>query len=362
MVKIVAIEFLHDVPDATTDLLRQVFADRRPASVAISPAFAEAVDAMEAFVLRGGKRVRPTFAWAGYRAAGPSRQLPGEMMTVCAGLELVQACALIHDDIIDRSDTRRGRPTIHRQFEKGHRSANWLGAADHYGEGVAILLGDLALAWADDLLVGAGFAPDVFAQVAPVWSGMRTEVLAGQLLDIRIEASGDESPAAAHRVMRYKTAAYTVERPLHIGAVIGGGDVELIEALRSFGTDIGVAFQLRDDLLGVFGDPSVTGKPAGDDILAGKRTALLAAALDLTDTANPAAAQKIRERVGHDLSPGDLAEIIAIIDDSGAVKDVEQQIDVLVESALATLADSNATPAAKSELTALATAMTRRQA
>ena len=356
-----AIEFLRDVPMATTELLRQVFEDRRPTVTAISPGFAEAVDAMEAFVLRGGKRVRPTFAWAGYRAAGPSRTLPDEMLTVCAALELVQACALIHDDIIDRSDTRRGHPTIHRQFEEGHRAAGWLGAADHYGEGAAILLGDLALAWADDLLAAAGFAPDVFGQVTPVWSGMRTEVLAGQLLDIRTEASGDESPAAAHRVMRFKTAAYTVERPLQLGAVIGGGDDALVDALRSFGTDIGVAFQLRDDLLGVFGDPSVTGKPAGDDLLAGKRTALLAAALDSADTNDPVAAQKLRDGIGHDLGPADLAEITGIIENSGAVQAVEQQIDGLVDSALTTLAASNATPAAKSELTDLATAMTRRQ-
>ena len=356
-----AIEFLRDVPMATTELLRQVFEDRRATVTAISPGFADAVDAMEAFVLRGGKRVRPTFAWAGYRAAGPSRTLPDEMLTVCAALELVQACALIHDDIIDRSDTRRGHPTIHRQFEEGHRAAGWLGAADHYGEGAAILLGDLALAWADDLLAGAGFAPDVFGQVTPVWSGMRTEVLAGQLLDIRTEASGDESPTAAHRVMRFKTAAYTVERPLQLGAVIGGGDDALVDALRSFGTDIGVAFQLRDDLLGVFGDPSVTGKPAGDDLLAGKRTALLAAALDFADTNDPVAAQKLRDGIGHDLGPADLAEITGIIENSGAVQAVEQQIDGLVDSALTTLAASNATPAAKSELTDLATAMTRRQ-
>jgi geranylgeranyl diphosphate synthase type I len=357
----VAIEFLHDVPMATTELLRQVFEDRRPTVTAIAPDFADAVDAMEAFVLRGGKRVRPTFAWAGYRAAGPCRTLPDEMLTVCAALELVQTCALIHDDIIDRSDSRRGHPTVHRQFEEGHRAAGWLGAADHYGQGAAILLGDLALAWADDLLVGAGFGTDVFGQVAPVWSGMRTEVLAGQLLDIRTEASGDESPAAAHRVMRFKTAAYTVERPLQLGAVIGGGDEALVDALRSFGTDIGVAFQLRDDLLGVFGDPSVTGKPAGDDLLAGKRTALLAAALDFADTNDPVAAQRLRDGVGRDLGSADLAEITGIIENSGAVLAVEQQIDGLVDSALATLAASKATPAAKSELTDLATAMTRRQ-
>lgn len=357
----VAIESVHDVPAATTDLLTEIFAARRPAASDIAPGFGDAVDAMADFVLRGGKRVRPTFAWAGYLAAGPARQLPEQMLTVGAALEFVQACALIHDDIIDRSDTRRGHPTVHREFETLHRDSRWLGSAESYGEGVAILLGDLALAWADDLVVGAGFEPEVLAAITGAWSGMRTEVLAGQYLDITAEASGDESPAAAHRVMRFKTAAYTVERPLQLGAAIGGADADLIEALRSFGTDVGVAFQLRDDILGVFGDPDVTGKPAGDDILAGKRTALLAAALDLSDRQNPADAALLRERIGQDLSPAELAETTAIIRDCGAVAKVETQIGELLESALIALTASDATPAAKAELAELATAMTSRK-
>ena len=361
MVGHVAIESVHDVPAATTDLLTEIFAARRPAASDIAPGFGDAVDAMAGFVLRGGKRVRPTFAWAGYLAAGPARRLPEQMLTVGAALEFVQACALIHDDIIDRSDTRRGHPTLHREFETVHRDSRWLGSAESYGEGVAILLGDLALAWADDLVFGAGFEPEVLASIAGPWSGMRTEVLAGQYLDIRAEASGDESPAAAHRVMRFKTAAYTVERPLQLGAAIGGADTDLIEALRSFGTDVGVAFQLRDDILGMFGDPAVTGKPAGDDILAGKRTALLAAALDLSDRQSPADAKLLRERIGQDLTAAELAETTAIIRDSGAVAEVETQIGELLESALIVLSASDATPAAKAELTELATAMTSRR-
>lgn len=357
----VAIESVHDVPAATTDLLQQIFIARRPAASDIAPGFGDAVDAMAGFVLRGGKRVRPTFAWAGYLAAGPIRPLPDAMLTVCAALEFVQACALIHDDIIDRSDTRRGYPTVHREFEAVHRDARWLGSPESYGEGVAILLGDLALSWADDLVFAAGFEPDVLAAITGPWSGMRTEVLAGQYLDITAEASGDESPTAAHRVMRFKTAAYTVERPLQLGATIGGADANLIEALRSFGTDVGVAFQLRDDILGVFGDPEVTGKPAGDDILSGKRTALLAAALNLSDIDNPAAAKVLRERIGQDLTATELTETTAIIRDSGALARVESQIGELLESALITLSASDATGSAKAELAELATSMTSRK-
>ncbi|WP_206186662.1 polyprenyl synthetase family protein [Williamsia sp. 1135] len=356
------IESLRDVPAATSELLQQIFAERRPAASDIAPGFAEAVESMGGFVLRGGKRVRPTFAWAGYQAAGPARPLPDQMLTVCAALEFVQACALIHDDIIDRSDTRRGHPTLHREFERLHRDAGWHGSPASYGEGVAILLGDLALAWADDLFFGAGLTPDVIAAVASIWAGMRTEVLAGQYLDITAEAAGDESPVAAHRVMRFKTAAYTVERPLQLGAAIGGADADLIGALRSFGTDVGVAFQLRDDVLGVFGDPEVTGKPAGDDIIAGKRTALLAAALNLSDIDNPAAAQVLRRRIGKNLDPAELAETTQIIHDSGAVARVESQIGELVESALITLFASSAPATAKADLAELATSMTQRRA
>lgn len=356
-----AIQSVTDVPAATTDLLQRVFADRASTAADIGPGFCDAVDAMSAFVLRGGKRVRPTFAWAGYLAAGPARTDPDRLLTVCAALELMQACALIHDDIIDRSDTRRGYPTIHREFEARHREAGWRGDAADYGEGVAILLGDLALAWADDLIAEAGFDPETHRSVSTIWRGMRTEVLGGQFLDIATEASGDETPEAAYRVMRFKTAAYTVERPLHLGAAIGGADPGLIASLRSFGTDIGIAFQLRDDLLGVFGDPSITGKPAGDDIIAGKRTALLSAALGHLDAHDHTAADVLRERVGRALTADELAQTLDIITASGAVTEVEQQIEDLVSSALATLTASTATPAAKADLINLATAMTRRQ-
>lgn len=357
----VAIQSLTDVPAATTDLLQSVFAERASTAADIGPGFSDAVSAMSAFVLRGGKRVRPTFAWAGYLAAGPTRSDPERLLTVCAALELVQACALIHDDIIDRSDTRRGFPTIHREFEARHREAGWRGDAADYGEGVAILLGDLALAWADDLVTEAGFDPEIHRAVTGIWRSMRTEVLGGQFLDIATEASGDEASVAAYRVMRFKTAAYTVERPLHLGAAVGGADPDLIESLRSFGTDIGIAFQLRDDLLGVFGDPSITGKPAGDDIIAGKRTALLSAALGTLDATDRRAAEVLRGRVGRPHTAGELAETLAIITDSGAVTAVEQQINDLVTTALTTLNASSATPAAKQDLTGLATAMTRRK-
>ena len=159
--------------------------------------------------------------------------------------------------------------------------------------------------------------------MSPVWSAMRTEVLGGQFLDISNEARGDETVEAAMRVNRYKTAAYTIERPLHLGAALFGADAELIDAYRTFGTDIGIAFQLRDDLLGVFGDPSVTGKPSGDDLIAGKRTVLFAMALARADAADPAAAELLRNGIGTQLTDTEVDTLRQVITDLGAVTDVE---------------------------------------
>ena len=223
------------------------------------------------------------------------------MLRVCAALELVQACALVHDDIIDSSASRRGHPTVHVAFAQRHRAHGWSGDPRGYGDAVAILLGDLALAWADDMVRESGVDHAAAARLAPVWSAMRTEVLGGQLLDITGEVTGDESEQTALRIDRYKTAAYTIERPLHLGAALADADPDLIAAYRGFGTDIGIAFQLRDDLLGVFGDPAVTGKPSGDDLRDGKRTVLVALALRRADATDPAVATLLREGIGTDL-------------------------------------------------------------
>ena len=218
----------------------------------------------------------------GRRSAVTGRVMPDAVLRVGAALELIQACALIHDDVIDRSDSRRGRPSTHRAVAKQHADAGLGGDAEHYGVSAAVLLGDLALAWADDLYAAGAQALGAVDRSLPVWRSMRTEVLSGQLLDLVATAAVSSDPAAqaadALRINRFKTAAYTVERPLHLGAALAGAGPETVAALRTYGADVGIAFQLRDDLLGVYGDPAVTGKPAGDDLLEGKRTLLLATA------------------------------------------------------------------------------------
>ena len=350
--------------DRVEEALREFFTSRAETIRTVGGGYTEAVAALQSFVLRGGKRVRPMFAWTGWLGAGgdPSGPQAAAALRAAASLELVQACALVHDDIIDASTTRRGFPTVHVEFADQHSAQQWSGGSAEFGRAVAILLGDLALAWADDMVRESGLDHAAQMRISPVWSAMRTEVLGGQFLDISNEVRGDESVEAALRVNRFKTAAYTIERPLHLGAAIAGADADLIEAYRRFGTDIGIAFQLRDDLLGVFGDPEVTGKPSGDDLRAGKRTVLFAVALQRAEDTDPAAAALLRESIGTDLSDAQVERLRSVITDLGAVDDAERRIAGLTDSALAALDGSTATDDGKRRLREMAIAVTRRDA
>ncbi|MGH3669499.1 MAG: polyprenyl synthetase family protein, partial [Pseudonocardiaceae bacterium] len=314
---------------------------KRDEAAQIDPQFVAAVDTLSEFVLGGGKRLRPTFAWWGWRGAGGSPQDPQAraVLRAVSALELIQACALVHDDLMDDSSTRRGAPTVHVEFAAQHRASGWSGTPERFGAATAILLGDIALAWADDMLRGADLWPDQLGRAHAVWQAMRTEVLAGQYLDVLTQASGDETPETALRIDRYKTAAYTVERPLHLGAAIAGADPVLIQAYRNFGADIGVAFQLRDDLLGMFGDPGVTGKPAGDDLREGKRTLLLAYALRAADEKKQTGASDLlRGAIGDStVDNHTVAEVRELLIELGAVAEVERRITTLTSSALKSL-------------------------
>ncbi|MFD8496812.1 polyprenyl synthetase family protein [Amycolatopsis sp. NPDC059657] len=332
--------------------------------VKTEPSVQAGIDALAGFVLGGGKRLRPTFAWWGWRGAGGDPEGPDAegVLQAAASLELIQACALIHDDLIDSSDSRRGSPTVHIAFAKQHADQGWLGSASTFGLATAVLMGDLALAWADDMFADAPLPAATIAAARPAWRAMRTEVLAGQYLDVRTQAVGDSSPEAALRIDKLKTAAYTVQRPLHLGAALAGADERLIGTLMEFGGDLGVAFQLRDDLLGVFGDPSVTGKPAGDDLREGKRTLLVALGMqEASAKGDTAAARVIEEAIG-DAELSDTA--VDVVRDAlvtvGAVDAVEARIDQLTTSALAALDRANLVEPATSELIALAAKATKR--
>jgi geranylgeranyl diphosphate synthase, type I len=335
--------------------------ERRRETAYIGENYAALISALEDFVLTGGKRLRPAFAYWGWRAVTDTEP-DAQVLQLFSALELLHACALVHDDVIDDSSTRRGRPTVHVRFAALHRDRNWRGPADRFGISAAILLGDLALAWADDIVFGADLAPATQRRVQRVWADIRTEVLGGQYLDIVAEASAAESVASAMNVDTFKTACYTVTRPLQLGAAIAADRPDVQAVFQQLGTDLGVAFQLRDDVLGVFGDPAVTGKPSGDDLRSGKRTVLLAEALELADQSNPLAANLLRTSIGAPLTDAQVGELRDVIASVGALAAAEQRITTLTERALTALAAAPISPSAKAGLAELARMATDRSA
>ncbi|MGH3787029.1 MAG: polyprenyl synthetase family protein [Pseudonocardiaceae bacterium] len=353
-----------DLPAEVHRELAAFLDTKRDEAAQIDPQFVAVVDTLSDFVLGPGKRLRPTFAWWGWRGAGGSLIDPQAqaVLRAVSALELIHACALVHDDLIDDSVTRRGAPTVHVDFAVRHRTAGWLGIPERFGAATAILLGDIALAWADDMLRGAELWPDQLARAQTVWQAMRTEVLAGQYLDILTQASGDETPEAALRIDRYKTAAYTVERPLHLGAAIAGADPALVQAYRRFGADIGIAFQLRDDLLGMFGDPRITGKPAGDDLREGKRTLLLACGLRAADEKRQTGtADLLRGAIGNPHADDHtVTQVRELLIELGAVAEVERRITTLTNSALGSLCTADLAEPAGTRLAELAAQATCR--
>jgi geranylgeranyl diphosphate synthase type I len=272
-------------------------------------------------LVAAGKRLRPAFCYWGWRSAG-GQDCP-EILATAAALELLQACALVHDDVIDASDTRRGMPAMHRRFESWHAEAGRSGPAERFGAGVAILLGDVLYAG------------------APVWASLQTELAAGQFLDLLSQVTGSTSVADAVRVITYKTARYTTERPLQLGATLATAaagaplSAAVTTALARYGAPLGIAFQLRDDVLGVFGDPARTGKPVGGDISEGKRTVLMAIARQRASTLQAAILDR---HLGNRGLTGDaVAEVRAVLTDTGALAECESLIAAYRKEAVAAL-------------------------
>ncbi|KAA9087183.1 polyprenyl synthetase family protein [Microbacterium radiodurans] len=318
-----------------------------------------------ASVLDGGKRLRARFLAAGWAAARGSSATPGDDVTgVAAALEIFHAAALVHDDLVDNSDTRRGRPSAHRALESRHAALGWRGDADAFGRAAAILLGDLLISWSDDLLeesiVDNRHAGDVRRQ----YSLMRRDVTIGQFLDVAEEAASVTAPDSEHaerarRVASYKSARYSVQQPLLIGAALGGADDGQRAGLARFGHAVGLAFQLRDDVLGVFGDAAVTGKPSGDDLREGKRTVLIARTREAVDPERRAALDALLG--DRSLDADQIAALQRMIVDSGALAEVEAEIAALEVEADAALADTPIDPVVITALRTLGEAAIRRK-
>jgi geranylgeranyl diphosphate synthase type I len=312
---------------------------------------------LERFLLDSGKRLRPIFAYVGY--LGVAKNPTPEMITAFASLELVHVCALIHDDVMDGSDTRRGAPAIHKSFEALHKDKKLNGSAAQFGISAAILLGDLALIWSDQMLHNAGLSDQQLINGLKIYDEMRVELMAGQYLDVYEQSLGTQSVERSLKVARYKSGKYTIERPLHFGATLGGASNQFISAYTKYGIPLGEAFQLRDDVLGVFGDPAETGKPAGDDLREGKRTVLMAVAID---KANQAQEKELKSGLGNpDLNPTQVEKMQEIITQTGALAHIELMIEELTNSSLSALNFEEIHPAGKDLLTQLAVIATSRK-
>ncbi|WP_285728545.1 polyprenyl synthetase family protein [Nocardiopsis sp. ATB16-24] len=335
--------------------LSEFHSTRRTQLLEIGEELAPALDALEA-MLSGGKRLRPTFCYWGWRGAAGA---PGDerMIRAAASLEFLQACALIHDDVIDNSDTRRGLPATHKRLAKLHADHGWSGDSEEFGQGAAILIGDLCLAWSDEMYQASGFDARVLRDGRPPFDAMRTEVMAGQYLDTLEQVRGTTTREAALRVMRYKSAKYTVERPLHVGAALAGRQ-DLAQVFTDYGIPLGIAFQLRDDVLSVFGDPSTTGKPAGDDLREGKRTLIVAETLA---RASADEAERFRSLLGApDLSVESVEWMRSVIEGSGALAVCEAMITEYAERAVAALESPELDASAREPLRRLVVDATER--
>ena len=327
---------------------------------AVAPECSDMVDAVSD-LLGGGKRLRPAFCYWGARGAGADGD--DALVRASVGLELFQAAALIHDDVMDDSDLRRGMPAVHRRFATQHDQRARLGDSERYGMAGAVLTGDLCLSWSDELFSTSGLSPEALRRGRVMFDRMRTELMAGQFLDMLGQSDphdigADEAIDRARRVIHYKSAKYTIEHPLMIGGLLAGADDDLLAAYSEFGLDAGEAFQLRDDLLGVFGDPSQTGKPAGDDLREGKRTVLIACA---RRSATSAEARTISRLLGDPgLDAAGIAELQAVIVRTEAHHEVEQMIADRTKAAQQALAAARMDETARAVLSDLVTAATTR--
>ncbi|MEM1333340.1 MAG: polyprenyl synthetase family protein [Actinomycetota bacterium] len=343
---------LVDIATRCTARLDEFLAGERDRWSSFEPRLAQPIDEIRRLVLSGGKRLRPAFTHWGYVGAGGDGADQVNIDAGCA-FELMHAFALFHDDVMDDADSRRGQPTTHVVAAKEHAEHGWAGESRRFGEGVAILVGDLAFVYADQLL------EEATPEAARIWNELRIELNIGQYLDILGGVSRTREIIDAERICRYKSGKYTIERPLHLGAVLAAPERadELLPHLSAYGLPLGDAFQMRDDVMGAFGDETVTGKPVGGDLIEGKPTPLLARAVrSATDTQ-----RAVLDLVGDPtMSPNTVTQVQEVIVETGALAELEQHISDLTETAVTALDQAPITPVAKTELVALAEFVSQR--
>ena len=303
------------------------------------------IDEIARLVLAGGKRLRPAFCFWGFVGAGGD---PTDELVIDAGaaLELLHAFALFHDDVMDGSLTRRGEPTTNAKFEASHGANKLAGESRRFGDGVAILVGDLAYVYSDQLMRNAS------PQAWTIWNELRIELNFGQYLDMLGSAMNERRREKAERICRYKSGKYTIERPLHLGALLAAPTRDdLIPVLSTYGLPLGDAFQMRDDVLGAFGDTAITGKPVGDDLREGKPTPLMAIA---TARANAAQLNELQLVGNQDLTPAQIARVQEVIRETGALDELEVVITRLTDEAIAAVQNVPFVQSVRDEMITLA--------
>ncbi len=315
---------------------------------AFDPLLAEPIDRLRAFSVNGGKRLRPAFCLLGHVAVGGDPEDPF-VLDAGTALELLHVFALVHDDVMDGSTLRRGAPTIHQHFGDLHAASEWVGESRRFGEGVAVLVGDLALVLADGLLTGAD--PTAWE----VYNELRVELVMGQVLDVASAALPTSDPVTSQKISLFKSAKYTVERPLHLGAAIAGRLDECAEAFTGYGLPVGEAFQLRDDVLGAFGDEATLGKPVGDDFRENKPTRLVLHAVSVAREQQLARALEVLSHLGDPgLTPANVVAIQEVLEATGARSAVEDRIERLLADAVDALDTVDLDEGARRQLVDLA--------
>jgi geranylgeranyl diphosphate synthase type I len=336
---------LLDVASRVDKRLESLLAVERERWARVDEDLVPPIDEIARLVLAGGKRLRPAFCFWGFVGAGGD---PTDELVIDAGaaLELLHAFALFHDDVMDGSLTRRGEPTTNAKFEARHGVEKLAGESRRFGDGVAILVGDLAYVYSDQLMRNAS------PQAWTIWNELRIELNFGQYLDMLGSAMNERRREKAERICRYKSGKYTIERPLHLGALLAAPTRnELIPVLSTYGLPLGDAFQMRDDVLGAFGDTAITGKPVGDDLREGKPTPLMAIA---TARANAAQLKELQLVGNQDLTPEQIARVQEVIRETGALDELETVITRLTDEAIAAVQNVPFAQSVRDELITLA--------
>jgi geranylgeranyl diphosphate synthase type I len=336
---------LLDVASRVDKRLESLLAVERERWAKVDADLVPPIDEIARLVLAGGKRLRPAFCFWGFVGAGGD---PTDELVIDAGaaLELLHAFALFHDDVMDGSLTRRGEPTTNAKFEASHGANKLAGESRRFGDGVAILVGDLAYVYSDQLMRNAS------PQAWTIWNELRIELNFGQYLDMLGSAMNERRREKAERICRYKSGKYTIERPLHLGALLAAPTRDdLIPVLSTYGLPLGDAFQMRDDVLGAFGDTAITGKPVGDDLREGKPTPLMAIA---TARANAAQLKELQLVGNQDLTPAQIARVQEVIRETGALDELETVITRLTDEAIAAVQNVPFAQSVRDEMITLA--------